>query len=281
MAYFKYFPSIQYGDSGLVKDITRRVKLSTLEAINDTNIFNDYTVKNQTRADVLANQYYDTPEADWLIYFANDVIDPLSDMFVADELLEAMIVAKYGSIERAQRRTAYFKNNWSEDDSILSVAAFGSLPVSVRQFYDIETDYNGSVIGFARKNSDITKMTNTIVRFNAIVDAVEGDEVRIYASANQIGTAEVKAVSPTLLVACHVIEQFVGATSVVINGIQYPATVASFTYSISNTEAPYFSRVSIYDDLVQRNIEKQRINLVSSDVQQILQDRLITLIGSS
>lgn len=74
MSYFTAFPKIKYNGK-LVTDITKRVKIKEyLES--DPTIFMPYTLTDDMRPDELAYFYYGDSNLSWLIFLANNIINP-------------------------------------------------------------------------------------------------------------------------------------------------------------------------------------------------------------
>lgn len=74
MSYFKHFPKINYGNNSVV-NITKRVRV--LEEIKKNPLaYLSYFVKDDDTPDNIAYYYYNDPYKVWLVYLANDIIDP-------------------------------------------------------------------------------------------------------------------------------------------------------------------------------------------------------------
>ena len=73
-SYFKNFPTISYGDA-LVTNIIARAKLDSTVR-NKASVFFPYTVRDGERPDIIAGNYYEDPNFAWLIYLANEMLDP-------------------------------------------------------------------------------------------------------------------------------------------------------------------------------------------------------------
>jgi hypothetical protein len=80
--YFEYFPTTTYDVanstftlSEVVTDIS--LKTALLDDIReDPYLFLPYVVKDGERAEDIADFYYGSTDYVWLVYFANDIIDP-------------------------------------------------------------------------------------------------------------------------------------------------------------------------------------------------------------
>ena len=91
--YFRYFPEVTY-KGRQIKDITRRVRF--LEQVStDPRIFLPYTVKESESADEISYHYYGTANLTWLVYLANNILDPYYEWPMSQSKLDAFITDKY------------------------------------------------------------------------------------------------------------------------------------------------------------------------------------------
>ena len=93
---FTKFPVIYYNDNPIV-NILAKVKFNEL-AKKTKAIYYPYTIAEGERPDVIAANYYDDPRYSWLIYMANDIVDPLYDWPMTSEELDRFINKKYKSL---------------------------------------------------------------------------------------------------------------------------------------------------------------------------------------
>lgn len=92
-SYFKLFPQVKYGDVVLT-DVTRRAKF--LESLGSNPLtFLPYTVDEGDRPEDVAFYYYGDPGYVWLIYLANNIVDPYTDWVMSDEDFNNYIIKKY------------------------------------------------------------------------------------------------------------------------------------------------------------------------------------------
>lgn len=121
--YFRYFPKTEYKNTDVV-DITRRVKVLFEELGQDPHAFLSYTVKDEDRPEDIAHYYYGDVGLVWMVYLANDIVDPYSQWVLSNVDFEKMLINKYkdesgavghGVIAWTQNQTiteniAYYKN---------------------------------------------------------------------------------------------------------------------------------------------------------------------------
>jgi hypothetical protein len=98
---------VQYNNKSVV-DITRRSKI--VEQLYSQPInFLSYTVSEGERAEEIAYHYYNDQGKVWLIYMANNIIDP-SNQWPLDSInFNNMIIKKYAA--QAQAYNANYKGN--------------------------------------------------------------------------------------------------------------------------------------------------------------------------
>ena len=113
MDYFKNFPKINYtlNDRPVVlKNITIRTKIRDFIRDNIT-VYEPYVIKEWDKPEQLALSYYGNFKYTWLIYMANDILDPLNDWPKDYYNFQKYIEHKYGSIEAAyQQPYAYYND---------------------------------------------------------------------------------------------------------------------------------------------------------------------------
>jgi len=123
--YFRYFPEITY-KGRQVKDITRRVRF--LEQVQtDPRVFLPYTVKEGETADEIAYHYYGSANYAWLVFIANNIIDPYYDWPMTQAKLDAFISDKYRSLAEESEGTTLSDRQvleWTQNATISDNIAY-------------------------------------------------------------------------------------------------------------------------------------------------------------
>lgn len=259
--FFKYFPSVSYSKFGRVKDITARVGISN----KDNAKLLRYNQTAARRADVLADLYYDDPAKDWLVYYSNDVIDPINDLYQNETSLNDIISTRFGSIETASCTKRHWINNWREDDSQLTTVVYESLPPSTKQLYNPVLDYRGTATGFVRKKIDTIKHTSIYATFELPNNVlVVGDLVEFVNGSTQLGTGEIYNVIGNFVTVYHIEDQY--ATSFLRKRgttVNYSILgTSNIIQCISLLEAAYYSSESEYEYAVRINGDRRKIHLI-------------------
>lgn len=142
MEYFKHFPKVEYGQFKAV-DILARAKVR--EAIRDhLVVYYPYIVRDGDRPDILAHKYYGNPKYTWIIFYANNIIDPLEEWPKTTVEFEAYLTKKYGSVSASKLATRHFENL---EGFVIDQETFNSLPTNQRvrmTYFDYENRLNES-----------------------------------------------------------------------------------------------------------------------------------------
>jgi hypothetical protein len=102
--YFRYYPQTQYAFANGSFTIEKSVKNISLKTVlkdglsqDDPYAFLRYTVREDEKAEDIADFYYDDPAMSWLVYFANDIIDPYTQWPKTYENFTEYFRKKYAS----------------------------------------------------------------------------------------------------------------------------------------------------------------------------------------
>lgn len=93
MKYFEKFPIIEY-EGRRVRDISRRSNFVRAVS-NNPYLYYPYTVSEGERAEDIANFYYGSVDYVWLVYMANNIIDPYHEWPMDPKTFNDYLVAKY------------------------------------------------------------------------------------------------------------------------------------------------------------------------------------------
>ena len=108
-SYFGNFPQTLFFNNMAVNITLRAAFIESLKT--QSVAFYPFVIRQDERPDSLAYDYYDSPEYDWLIFLANDIIDPYTQWPKGLQDLEDFIIKKYGSIEEAQSTILFYRKN--------------------------------------------------------------------------------------------------------------------------------------------------------------------------
>lgn len=91
--YFENFPIIEY-QGRKVRDITRR-NMFIKNVSTNPYLFLPYTVKEGERAEDVAEFYYGSVDYIWLVYLANNIIDPYHQWPMDVKTFNNYLIEKY------------------------------------------------------------------------------------------------------------------------------------------------------------------------------------------
>ena len=137
--YFEQYPTVTYGTK-IAKNITVRMRFrETL--FEKFSSYYPYYIKEGERPDMVAFNYYDDSNLVWLIFLANEIIDPYHDWPLTELQLQRHAISKYGSVAAADSLNppAYY--------SVSLGAGLGSYRASADSYsstYDGDTHGRGS-----------------------------------------------------------------------------------------------------------------------------------------
>ena len=104
MAYFEYFPAINYDIRGnknearfeQITNILKRVRKKI--EVNNAALFEQYFIQDGDRADTLAYQFYNDSTLHWIIMYANYMTNPYYDWPMTYFDLQKYIAKKYDNV---------------------------------------------------------------------------------------------------------------------------------------------------------------------------------------
>jgi hypothetical protein len=111
--YFENFPIINYQGRN-VRDITRRNKFLKSVTTNPL-LFLPYTIKEGERAEDIAYYYYGSTDYTWLVYLANNIIDPYHQWPLSEEDFHKYLIQKYAD---QSNKTGYEVVDWTQNETI-------------------------------------------------------------------------------------------------------------------------------------------------------------------
>ena len=120
MNYFKFFPNVTYNGKSAV-NITRRTAIQQ-QLYSSPISFLSYTVADGEKPEDIALYYYEDIGKTWLIFMANNIIDPVSQWPLGTIDFDKMIIKKYTAQAKAVN-SSYVGNgviNWTKNASLTS-----------------------------------------------------------------------------------------------------------------------------------------------------------------
>lgn len=282
--YFRKFPLTSYNGMPAVNIVKRVAFNENVE--NFISAFYTYTLSKDEKIDHLAFNYYDDVDYDWLIYHANDIVDPFYDVPLESMVFESYIAKKYGSREIARETIVHYKNNYAVDESILTTNEYNNLLPERKKYWEPIEGFMG-IAGYQRSKEDISVSTNKIegVEYVTVTTNHFQTDEKIKRADDSSTEAIVAFANTSAVVFKHVTGDFTSNTNYTIVGqtsgvsIQVAAdTHTTIQQTIPENELIYYKAVSAYEYEEELNESKRSIKLVEDVYKQNLNKQLDTLL---
>lgn len=252
-SFFSKFNTINYNNSVAV-DLTQRTKL--LDSIQkNPYLFYPYDIDSYDRPDQVAERYYNDAYMSWILYYANNVVDPYYQWYVPTNDFNDFVAKKYGSIEVAMSKIVNFRNNWYDDPDDIDVRTFNELDFISQRYYTAVYN-NGRIAAYQRKKVDNVRNTNKIIAYDVqnVVGTFLHDEIIIIKiSEGLLGSAQIINASDSVIRVQHAMNNVTGTLiNAAIYGTQSHSTAEITAYTVVRTvidsaEARFWSPVTAYD----------------------------------
>lgn len=148
--YFKYFPNVKY-DGKVLADITR--KNQVIERLKHaTYTFLPYTIEDGMRPEDIAYYYYGDVRYTWLLFVANEIVDPYYEWPMSYDDLYKTIGMKY--------RRKYFE----EEANTTLYSSERDIPLEEVVYWTQDTTVNNNIVEYRSiSNSDIRLSKDSFV----------------------------------------------------------------------------------------------------------------------
>lgn len=256
--YFDRFPVVDYNGT-IAKNIMARVDFTDQTKKDIYSTFQFTLEEGFERPDLLSYNYYGSSQFDWMIYLTNNIVDPYYDYYKSTPDFKSYIDRKYGSTQNARLITKFYRNNWHDDDRLITPVQYEALPadetLNLRKYWKPKLANTGAILGYERIKEDWVVSTNKIVLLSLTVsptDFVVGDKVS-QSSTNATATVDFVDTENNTLTVKHVTGTFEANTS---EGI---SEVTLIKQNISDEEASYWYEVTAYDEELETNELKRNV----------------------
>jgi hypothetical protein len=106
MKYFQYLPTFEYSSLSAT-NILVRAKVREY-VLNNAAIYYTHRIEEGERPDTLASKYYGNSSFTWLLFYANNIYDPIFDWPLNSENLISYMINKVGSLQIAQQTPHHY-----------------------------------------------------------------------------------------------------------------------------------------------------------------------------
>lgn len=260
--YFKLFPTMVYNNR-LVTDITRRVKI--LEQLTtDPYVILPYVVKEGERPEDIAYYYYGDQNKVWLVYLANNIVDPYIQWPLDDQNLYYTLLKKYeikgltfenSSVDVTTNTIRMPGHTLKTSDPIIysnGLAAPAPL-VSGTTYYAIFVDENTIKLASSASNS----LAGTAINLTSTGSGSFERDMTVFFNSTQI-TSNIAYVE---------------------NNIDPEIRITYETYVHTSLIQSEWNIIRVYEDEVQQNENKRHIFLINRNYASQLQRDLKKVIN--
>lgn len=261
--YFDRFPVVDY-DGVVAKNILARVDFTDQTKKEIYSTFQFTLEEGFERPDLLSYNYYGSSQFDWMIYLTNNIVDPYYDYYRPTEDFKKYIEGKYGSASNARTIVKFYRNNWHDDDRLITPTQYEALQadetLNLRKYWKPKLANTGAILGYERIKEDWTVSTNKIVLLTLTASPasfVVGDRVS-QTSTGAYATVDFVDTENNTLTVKHVVGTFAVNTS---EGI---SAVTLIKQNISDDEASYWYAVNAYDEEQETNEMKRNVVVLKS-----------------
>lgn len=284
--YFTKLGTINYNNS-IVTNIISSIKLrQTLK--DKINVYYPYTIKEGDRPETIAGYYYEDERYAWVVYLSNNIIDPYYEWPLSVDEFKKLIIKKYGSVEQALSKPAFYRNAWYKDDTLLTPVAYNALTAERKKYWSPVIGYNGTPVSYERKKIDFVVETNKIISIT--VNDTDGFQVGeivnqktsgIVSGSATIGTIKdsttliVKHITGSIQTSGGSVGSLVGAESQATRTV---ISTANISTPIPNDEFVYWEPVTYYDYENEINESRKNIKLIDRQYLPVLEDQMIELL---
>ena len=105
--YFSDFPQIEY-QAKIAKSLMARPRIAESLLSNPQAMYS-YTISNDLRPDQVAHLYYNDSELLWLIFLANNMVDPYYSWPLTQHQFQDYINSKYSTIANAKSNIKHYR----------------------------------------------------------------------------------------------------------------------------------------------------------------------------
>lgn len=270
-SFFKYFPTLLYSNT-VATNIIAKIRFEE-SVVKNLAVFLPYEIQEGQRPDQIAENYYNDPTYDWVIYLSNNITDPYHQWPKTQDVFENFVVAKFGSIANSQQQIAYYRVNYESDDRVISTTAYDALSAAQKQYWAPILGYNNRVINYQRKQMYDAVETNKIVSLVGTFGAFT-ENTLLKQSSSVTGT--VSFANSSNIVIKHVLGTWQANTTVyhsLTNAVANATitSVSTIATPIASEELAYWSPVSHYDAEFEKNEAQKHIKLLSSSYIDIIE----------
>jgi hypothetical protein len=173
----------------------------------------------------------------------------------------------------ATKKVKYYQNNWANDDTEITPAAYNSyLPYDHRKYYTPNYGTSYQITSYSRKKDDTTKNTNKLIDMGITISSgngyVVGETVDILNVNTVVGAGEIEYANTSHVKIKNISGNTSSTNSIRGDNSNTLATITSSTIkyeNITNSEAIYWNPVYFYDYELELNEKNKNIKLLNNN----------------
>ena len=100
MKYFEYLPNFEYSNIPATNIMVRGKVLDYV--LKNAAVYYTHFIRDGERPDTISHKYYGSVNYTWLLFYANQIFDPIFDWPLQNAEISSHLVAKCGSLEIAK-----------------------------------------------------------------------------------------------------------------------------------------------------------------------------------
>ena len=167
MLYFNTFPLVIASDSKnnaiLLTNLMARVEIIP-SLLRNPLLFYSYDLKESDRPDIIADKYYNDSNKYWMIFYANEIMDPQWDWPLASKQFDAYLTNKYSEAAGGDNQVfTYISSTIQEYRKTITSYDSISLTTTSKTIVVDLTTYNSTIEGSTTQTfSSGASVTRTI-----------------------------------------------------------------------------------------------------------------------
>ena len=143
--YFDKFPKTPYNinyDSNRTKNFDMPVNILVrvgvlINKLDQVFHYYDYEIKEGETPEIVADKFYDNPEAHWLVLLTNNIIDPQYDWVMHYDVFGKYIVSKYGNLANAKTSVHHYELIQKTQDVTTDLITYGTHEITSNTYSNL------------------------------------------------------------------------------------------------------------------------------------------------
>lgn len=270
MKYFTNLPVISYANT-FARNIMSRAKIVN-DIKKNASAYYPYILEEGSsgglRYENLAFDYYDEADRVWILHLTNEIVDPYYDVPLTQEQFDSFINKKYGSLSKAYQKIVFYRNNYDQDDNILTISGYETLISERKRYWSPTVNFDNNIIGYERIKDATVVTTNKIITMEVASSSpmIVGEKA-VQSTSGASGFVTFSNTSQLTLQ--HIDGAFSSSYNIVGEDSFVTATpyssIITLVENISSNVAVYYSPVYAYDYERELNEQKKNILVIDSN----------------